>query len=92
MMIRLFALLCLVSVACTAPVERTLGDACDADDQCATGLSCLPLATAGRCGTQKQCTTICSDDGACKALDSSALCLAGCNDTLNCARTGSDGP
>lgn len=84
---RLFAL-ALFFAACGSPTNRTLGDSCDTDTQCESGLTCKANFVANQCTTIKTCTKTCAGDADCQSLNAKAKCFQGCGMEKICMLTG----
>jgi hypothetical protein len=76
-----------VFVACASSSSlREIGDACDRDGQCASGLSCRANFVGGEC-TSKTCTVVCTELRDCQAVNPKARCFKGCGDESICMLT-----
>lgn len=71
----------------TARVDRSLGEECELDAQCADGLTCRQNFVADRCTTQKTCTLVCQGDAPCRTLNPKGMCFKGCNNEQICMLT-----
>ena len=78
----------LLLTACGSPTSRTLGDACDDDTQCQSGLTCKANFVANQCTTIKTCTKDCAGDTDCQSLDPRGKCFQGCGMEKICMLAG----
>ncbi len=78
--------LLLVALGCGS-IARSLGDECTSDGQCESGLACKPNFVAGQCTTTKTCTTTCTKDSDCEAVDPKGKCFQGCGTEQICMLT-----
>ena len=84
----LFGLIALASAfACSSPADRDLGASCEADDECAGGLTCKQNFVANQCTAQKTCTKTCTTEADCEAIDAKGKCFQGCNNEQICMLT-----
>jgi len=67
--------------------DRRLGEHCDTDAECRSGLACKQNYVADQCTTQKTCTILCKTDPECQALDPTGKCFLGCNGERICMLT-----
>ncbi len=67
--------------------NRGLGEGCEQNEQCASGLTCRQNFVADQCTAQKTCTLLCHGDASCKAVNPKALCFKGCNNEEICMLT-----
>jgi hypothetical protein len=77
-------------VACSSAALKPAGTACTSDNQCAAGLSCLPLGAfteAGCTPAASACSKSCNVDTDCSPLGASFKCFAACNGSLSCGAT-----
>jgi hypothetical protein len=82
----------LAALACSSNnALKPAGTACNADADCAAGLSCLvavgTVTDAGCAATVKDCSKTCALDSDCAPLGSSFKCFAACDGTHSCAAT-----
>ncbi|CAN5874051.1 hypothetical protein BH11MYX4_BH11MYX4_27190 [soil metagenome] len=68
-------------------LNRDLGELCDLDDQCKSGLTCHQNFVAEQCTAQKTCTLVCAGDAACQGVNPKGLCFKGCNNERICMLT-----
>ena len=72
------------------PTGAEIGDPCEEDDDCVSGLDCLGYPdnanfTGGYCGsTECSSDSDCGDDGICAEIFGEATCLRECADDLGC--------
>lgn len=77
----------LLGVACSAVGgSRGFAEGCENDTQCSSPLTCRSAFVNGLCVANKSCTTTCSLDADCQALDPKAKCFQGCNEKV-CLKT-----
>ena len=86
------ASLLLAALACSSNnALKPAGTACNADSDCAAGLSCMVLAgnvADGGCATlAKDCSKSCALDSDCAPLGSNFKCIPACDGTHSCAAT-----
>ncbi len=77
-------------LGCSSPPLKVAGTACNADSDCAAGLSCLALGafTDAGCTTgAKACTKPCTIDTDCASLGGSFKCFANCSGSRACGAT-----
>ena len=68
-------------------VNRGLGENCEVDDQCKSGLTCHQNFVANQCTAQKTCTLVCQRQADCIAIDPKARCFTGCGNEEICMLT-----
>ena len=70
-----------------ARVNRGLGEGCELDDQCKSGLTCRQNFVADQCTAQKTCTLVCQGQADCIAIAPKAMCFKGCGNEEICMLT-----
>src|SRR5262249_12655874 len=85
------ALLVATAPACSSSGDLPASAECTAEGDCASGLSCVPLATFspdGGCSAGlKACSKTCTVDADCASLGAKFKCFAGCGGPSTCGQT-----